>query len=287
MGRLLSWTADYLARQGVDEARLATEVLLAHAAGCARIDLYTRFEAVPDAEAVTRFRALVKRAAAHEPVAYLVGEKEFFSLTFTVTPDVLIPRPETETLVEYVIDHCRSTGKEDARLLDLGTGTGCIVIAVLAQLSQARAAATDVSEPALAVARKNAERHGVAERLTFACADRLDLPTEMIADRGFDVVMSNPPYVAADALRDLDANVREYEPHVALTDGADGLSFCRDIAAGGERILRPGGIVALEIAAGRGDAVRGIFESAGWLHRATRKDRVEGHDRVLAFAQDG
>jgi len=287
IGRLLSWTADYLGRQGVAEARLATEVLLAHAASCARIELYTRFEEVPDAEVVTKFRASVKRAAAHEPIAYLVGRKEFFSLSFTVTPDVLIPRPETETLVECVIDHCRAAGKEEPQLLDLGTGSGCIAIAVLSQLPRARAVATDVSEAALAIARANAQRHGVADRVTFVCADRLDLPTELIADGGFDVVMSNPPYVAADSMSGLDANVRDYEPHVALTDGADGLSLYRDVAGGGSRMIQPDGIVVFEIAAGQGDEVRGIFESAGWRHRATKKDRVEGHDRVLVFAQNG
>jgi release factor glutamine methyltransferase len=283
LGRLLSWTTEYLAGHEVDEPRLSAEVLLAHAVGCQRIHLYTRFEETLDEPALVRFRELIKRAAAHEPIAYLVGEKEFFSLPFTVTPDVLIPRPETETLVEYVIDYCRSCGKEDPWLLDLGTGSGCIAIAVLSQLGQARAVATDVSQPALAVAEENAMRHGVTDRLRLVCADRLNLPSDVRPHGGFDVVMSNPPYVSEDELADLDANVREFEPEVALTDGQDGLSLQRAMSADAGRVLKPEGIVVLEIAAGQGPAVRDLFESAGWSHHATCKDRVERHDRVMVF----
>jgi release factor glutamine methyltransferase len=287
IGRLLSWTTEYLTRHEIDEPRLSAEVLLAHAAGSQRIHLYTRFEETLDGPAVIRFRELIKRAAAHEPIAYLVGEKEFFSLPFTVTPDVLIPRPETEALVEYVIDYCRSCGKEDPWLLDLGTGSGCIAIAVLSQLERARALATDVSQPALAVAEENATRHGVTDRLALVCADRLNIPADVLPDGGFDVVMSNPPYVGEDELADLDANVREFEPEVALTDGQDGLSLQRAIAADAGRVLKPEGIVVLEIAAGQGAAVREVLESAGWSHHATCKDRVERHDRVMVFERAG
>ncbi len=179
IGRLLRWTADFLGQRGVEDARLASEVLLAHAAECRRIDLYTRFDEVLNGARLDQFRGWVKRAAAREPIAYLVGEKEFFSLTFRVTPAVLIPRPETETLVETVLDHCTKAGLTKPRLLDLGTGSGCIAIALLVQLEGATAVATDISPAAITLAKANAERHGVSDRFTAVEADRLGLPAEV------------------------------------------------------------------------------------------------------------
>src|SRR3990172_8828927 len=151
IGRLLSWTSDYFGRLQVVDARLASEVLLAHAAQCRRIDLYARFDSILEPERVECFRGWVRRASAHEPIAYLVGQKEFFSLSFKVTPDVLIPRAETETLVECVLDHCDKAGLAQPRLLDLGTGSGCLAIAALTHLPEATAVATDVSPAALDV----------------------------------------------------------------------------------------------------------------------------------------
>src|SRR3990172_2285629 len=165
IGRLLSWTSDYFGRLQVVDARLASEVLLAHAAQCRRIDLYARFDSILEPERVECFRGWVRRASAHEPIAYLVGEKEFFSLSFKVTPDVLIPRAETETLVECVLDHCEKGGLTHPRILDLGTGTGCLAVTALVHLAAAKGVATDLSAAALEVARSNAARHGVSDRL--------------------------------------------------------------------------------------------------------------------------
>ena len=145
------------------EARLACEILLSRAIGCRRIDLYSRFEDEPSSEAMDRFRDWVKRAADHEPIAYLVGEKEFFSLAFTVTRDVLVPRPETETLVEWVLDDCRTSERASPHVLDVGTGSGCIAIAVLANLPEARPVGCDISSAAFKVATDNADRHGASE----------------------------------------------------------------------------------------------------------------------------
>jgi len=284
VGRLLSWTTDYFVRSQVPDARLACEVLLAHAAGCRRIDLYARFDKVLEGTSLERFREWVRRAAAHEPIAYLVGEKEFFSLPFRVTPDVLIPRPETETLVECVIDHCRAAGLTLPRVLDLGTGSGCIAIAVLVQLRGAVAVATDDSGAALDVARFNAERHGVSERLTLLEADRLALPKEAVPDGGWDVLVCNPPYVAASAMDTLAPTVRDFEPQAALTDGHDGLSFYRTMAANAARLLRPSGVVMVEVGDGQATAVIDIMAtSRGWLHQGIWKDRVMAKERVLAF----
>jgi release factor glutamine methyltransferase len=260
-------------------------VLLAHALDCRRIDLYARFEQVPGAEAVASFRDLVKRAADHEPFAYLVGEKEFYSLRFKVTPDVLIPRPETETLVEVALDHCRARGLDAPHLLDMGTGSGCIAVAMLAQLPVSTAVASDVSSEALAVARQNAESHGVADRVTFVQADRFDLPGDQSSPQMFDLILSNPPYVGEGEVPSLPANVRDHEPREALTDGADGLSFFRDFGERAADFLKPGGVLIVEVGAGQAArAIELIAASGRLVHTKTTKDRVVGHDRVITFA---
>lgn len=285
IGRLLSWTTDYFSQHGVDDPRLSGEVLLAHAAECRRIDLYARFDRVLDGEQRVRFRELVKRAAAQEPVAYLVGQKEFFSLPLNVTRDVLIPRAETETLVECIIDHCLNAGLAHPRLLDLGTGSGCIAIAVLKHVAGARGVATDISKEALEVARGNAERHGLLDRLTLVEAGGLALPDGVVPDGGFDVLMSNPPYIPSDEMERLDATVRKYEPRVALTDEKDGLSFYRSIAADGPGLLASGGVVVVEVADEQGRVVRELLEASGrFAHRQTKKDRVVGKERALVFS---
>lgn len=257
---------------------------MAHAAECRRIDLYARFDQPLNEGHLSRFRDWVRRAAAHEPIGYLVEEKEFFSLPFRVTPDVLIPRPETEVLVECAIDHCLKMGLDEPRLLDLGTGSGCIAIALLVQLPGARAVATDISAAALEVARINAERHHVSDRLKFVEADGLALAGDAVPEDGFDLLLSNPPYVAASAVPQLDACIREYEPAVALSDGGDGLSFYRQIAAEGPNLLTEKGVVIVEGGDGQAATVISTMEGAGGLtHEQTRSDRVVGQERVLKF----
>jgi release factor glutamine methyltransferase len=285
IGRLLSWTTDHLSRHGVEEARLSTEVLLAHAAGCSRIKLYTRFEEVLNGPHLDRFRDWVRRAARHEPIAYLVEEKEFYSLTFRVTRDVLIPRPETEALVECVVDHCGRTGLDAPRILELGTGSGCIVIALLKQLPSATAVATEISDAAVAVARENAVRHEVGERLVLARSDETAFPNTEASP--CDVLVSNPPYVPADAVQRLHPGVREFEPRLALTDGSDGLSFYRSIAERGGPWLTPTGVVIVEIADDAHDAVVEVMAADGAFRRERSvKDRVTGRERVLMFRRD-
>ena len=286
IGRLLSWATEYLAQHDIDDARLAGEVMLAYSVKCRRIDLYVRFDEVLDTDGLACFRSLVKRAAAHEPTAYLVGEKEFFSLAFSVTPDVLIPRPETETLVEVVIDYCTTNRLSRARLLDIGTGCGCIAVAVLKLLDGATVVATDIALPVLEVAKDNAQRLGVLDRFTPVAADRAALPCELIPRNGFDVVMSNPPYIAGEAMDTLDATVRDYEPRIALTDGEDGLSFYRCIAVEASPRLAPKGVVFVEVGDGQAQAVRETIEGAQALvYCRSWKDRTVGQERVLMFAR--
>ena len=283
----MSWTGEYFDRHEVDEPRLSAEVLLAHTLDCRRIDLYAGFEKEPEPERVTEFRALVKRAADHEPIAHLVGEKEFFSLSFMVTTDVLIPRPETETLVEVAVDRCQARSIGGLRIFDLGTGSGCIIVALLTQLPEATAVATDLSAAALDIARQNAERHEVADRVAFAEADRFAIPEEFARPGTFDLVVSNPPYVAEGDLETLAANVRDYEPQTALTDGADGLSFFRALGDDGAKLLKPDGALIVEVAAGQAQhAIETVTQSSRLVHSKTVKDRVLGHDRVIVFEPD-
>lgn len=242
VGRLLTWTTDWLGTRGSDTPRLDAEVLLAHVRGCQRIMLYTAFDTVVDDDERGRFRALVKRRGDGEPVAYLVGAREFFSLPFTVTKDVLIPRPETEGLVVRTLD----LGKPAAapRIVDVGTGSGAIAVAVAKRLPAATLAASDLSAAALAVARANADRHGVADRIEFVEADLLAHPR---LAGPWDVIVSNPPYVREDEFAALPRDVRDHEPRGALVAGPTGIEVVARLAAEAAERLAPGGWLLVEI----------------------------------------
>ncbi|MCG3130271.1 MAG: Release factor glutamine methyltransferase [Phycisphaerae bacterium] len=284
--RLLTSSRDFLAERGVDDARLCAEVLLAHVLRCRRIELYARFDRVPDDDQRSRLRELVKRAAAAEPVAYLTGRREFFSLEFHVTPDVLIPRPETELLVESVLDDRARASHPNPRILELGVGSGCIIISILKQLPAATGVGIDISPAAVVVAQENARRLGVSDRLTAAVADWLALPPELIPPGGFDLVVANPPYIAAAAVAELAPGIRDFEPRPALTDGADGLDFYRRTAAGARAVLADRGAIFLEIGDHQADAVADIFTTAGFRRVASGRDRTTGRERVLHFVID-
>jgi len=242
VGRLLTWTTDWLGARGSDAPRLDAEVLLAHVRGCPRIALYTAFDTpVADAERA-RFRELVKRRGEGEPVAYLVGSREFFSLPFGVTKDVLIPRPETEGLVVRSLDLVKSAAAP--RIADVGTGSGAIAVTLAKQLPRATLVATDIAPAALAVAQANAERHGVAERITFVECDLLADPR---AAGPWDVIVSNPPYVRDDEYPALPRDVRDHEPKTALVAGPTGVEIVTRLAAEAAERLAPGGWLLVEI----------------------------------------
>jgi len=242
VGRLLTWTTDWLTTKGSESARLDAEVLLAHVRGCQRILLYTAFDTpVSDAERA-RFRELVKRRGDGEPVAYLVGNREFFSLPFAVSPAVLVPRPETEGLVVRVIDLCKPLPA--ARIIDVGTGSGAIAVTLAKHLPRARLVATDISPAALAVARENAARHGVAERIEFLECDLLSAPQ---AAGPWDVIVSNPPYVRDDEFDALPRDVRLHEPKAALVAGPTGVEVVAQLAADAVGALAAGGWLVVEI----------------------------------------
>lgn len=284
IGRLLSWTREFLAGKGVDEPRLSAELLLAHALGCRKIELYTRFEQAPSPLQVEAFRELVRQAAAHAPIAYLVGHKEFYSLDLFVSPDVLIPRPETELLVDRVVAVSRARGGAALHVLDIGTGSGCVAIAVAHLCPNALVLATDVSGAALEVAARNVERHRVADRVTLCEASGSDLPAERVPDGRFDVIVSNPPYIADGQRSTLPANVRDHEPALALFGGPDGLDVIRAIARDGLRLLAEHGRAFIEVAEGQADAAAGEFVAAGWAWLDTHRDAA-GIRRVIELGR--
>jgi len=281
IGKLIRWTQDFFGKKGIESSRLDAEIILAHSLGLKRIELYTNYNRAVTDEGRTRFRELVKLRARHCPCAYITGEREFMSLNFRVTPDVLIPRPETEFIVESVLE--LSSGRAAAELLiaDIGTGCGCICISIATRLEKSRFVATDISEAALAVARENAERHGVAERITFLRGDML----EPAAREGFggkiDFLLSNPPYVSQEEWPSLMAQVREYEPKEALLVSGDPLEHYRTIAAQAAKLLAPGGRVIVEVGRGRAEAVEKLFrENADYGATRLVKD-YGGIDRIV------
>jgi release factor glutamine methyltransferase len=255
IGRLLTWTTKYLTDRGADSPRLDAELLLAHAVGCPRIGLYTTFDEPPNDAVRTAFRDLVRRRAEGTPVAYLLGHREFYSMEFRVTPDVLIPRPETEFLVIAVLDALgrRPTAKHVA---DIGTGSGAIAVAVAKHAPRVHVTAVDTSIAALATARANAERHGVAARIEFVESDLLHAAA---SDKTFDVIASNPPYVSSAEMSSLPADVARYEPHAALEAGPLGTEvYARIIPQAAQRLV-PNGELWMEISPLRLDGVSALM----------------------------
>jgi release factor glutamine methyltransferase len=263
IGSLLNWTAQHFANKGLLSPRLDAEVLLAHVLRCRRIELYTRSDEPATDNARSQFRTLVERRLGGCPVAYLVGRKEFFLLDFEVTPAVLIPRPATETLVVAAIE--RLNVLEAPRVLDLGTGSGCIAISLAVRLPSARIVAIDSSAGALDVARRNAATHGVSDRIEFRHGD-LFAP---VAGEEFAAVVSNPPYVPSAEIAKLAAEVRDLEPRSALDGGNDGLDVVRRLVAGAANYLMDGGWLIFEFGAGQEKSIVELVGQSGelWLEK--------------------
>ncbi len=247
-------------KKGLDSPRLMSELLMSHVIGCDRLKLYMEADRPASPQERETLRSLVGRALKHEPVQYLVGEGWFFGLPMHVSPAVLIPRPCTEVLVEQVLGHARAEpgfgGKtgEGVRIADVCTGSGCMAVALLKNMTHATAIATDISEDALAIARRNAERHKVADRIEIIRGDLLSPLVDHPAGGGLDLhyLVSNPPYIPDaewDAPDMVGQNVRDFEPHGALRGGADGLQFVRPLIQTGPERLRPRGVLLIEIAA--------------------------------------
>ena len=266
---VLSWTSGRFAERGIASARLDAEVLLAKVLGLSRVGLYTAFDRPLEEVELGQYRDLIKRRLAGEPVAYLVGEQEFWSLPLHVDPRVLIPRRDTETLVEVA----RAAG--GTRIADVATGSGAVALALAKELPEAKIVATDVSADALAVARQNVARHGLADRVELRVGDLCEP-----LDGAFDLIVSNPPYVATGQIATLSAEVRR-EPRAALDGGPDGLDVLRRLVPAALPHLAAGGTLAVEHGYEQGASVRSIFSAAGYGDVATTKD-LGANDRVTA-----
>lgn len=274
--RVLEWTVGHLKERGSETPRLDAEVLLAHAWGCRRIQLYTRYdEPLPEPVRAT-MRELVRRRAAAEPVAYLVGRREFFSLDFEVRPGVFIPRPSTETLVLEALRLLE--GKEQPRVLDLCTGSGCIAVSVAKHHATARVTAVDLNPLAVEVATSNAARHGVEERVQVLHGD---LFAVLPAEAEYDLILSNPPYVREGDIPGLAPDVRDHEPHLALAAGPDGLDAIRRIATElPGRIATPGALL-IELSPEHAHEAQRVLQATGLFGQVDLLRDLDRVDRVL------
>jgi release factor glutamine methyltransferase len=264
-----------LRRAGVESFALDAELLLAAAAGIDRVKLLTGSFAL-EREHLERFCQLVARRASREPLAYIAGRKEFHGLEIEVDRNVLIPRPETELVVDVALRFLRH--RPPSLVMDLGTGSGAIAIAVGLRSPGARISASDISAAALEVASRNAERHGCVDRIEFLPGD--GFAAIPCSHPKFDLIVSNPPYVRDDEVAGLQPEVARYEPGIALRGGKDGLDFYRRIADGAGSYLAAGGEIIVELGAGQAVAAARILEQGGWRTRETIRD-LAGHERVL------
>ncbi len=277
IGRLLTWTADFLKKKGAESPRLDAEVLLAHVLTCQRVALYTRYDVPVDPAPRAAFRELIRQRIEGKPVAYLVGRKEFFSLPLDVSSAVLIPRPDTETVVVEFLGQFKD--RPDTLALDVGTGSGAIALACLTHHNSARFLATDISEAALAQARRNADKLALTDRLEFVYSDLLDaLPP----DQGpFDAILSNPPYIPTQDIPTLEPGVRDYEPHLALDGGPDGLGVVARLIDQAVPRLKPGGQLILEIGSAQEAPVRALIAAHPEMTLAPTIRDAANHPRVI------
>jgi release factor glutamine methyltransferase len=270
---------------------LAAELLLLHVAGRDRTWLYSHPEDEITAEQEEQFLALVARRAAGEPTQYLTGKQEFWGLEFEVTPDVLIPRPETEHVIEVALDRLavreiragrkQTLGGEGLRIADIGTGSGCIAIALAKDLPGSKLLATDLSPAALNVAQRNAVRHNFADRIEFVRANLLESTPWAVTQQNFDLIVSNPPYISRHEEPSLQREVREHEPELALYGGEEGYELYGALVAQSASHLIPGGIVVLELGHDSLPAVQPLFDTPDWTNVGITND-LAGIPRVIA-----
>jgi len=278
---ILKLAADYLDKKGVPGARLDAEVLLAHILEVDRIQLYVQHDRPLVSSELDQYRDAIASRAAGKPVAYITGEKEFLSHGFYVNEDVLIPRPETELLVETVIEKLQAVKERECYVLDLGIGSGVVAVCTALSVPGARVTAVDVSRPALDVARRNARCHGVSDSIQFLTGSMFS-PLDVNTYGGrFHAIASNPPYVPTCQLKHLPREIRLYEPRFALDGGSDGLSFYRRIAGRAHQYLRPGAWLCLELGTEQAGPVCDMVRQTGRYDEIElRKDYV-GIERVL------
>lgn len=279
--KILNWTKQYFTDKGVENPRLDAEVLLCAVLKCERITLYVDFERPLSETELAQFKQYVVRRANHEPLAYILGEKAFMRNMFKVTPDTLVPRPETELLVESIVMAAEAVGG-DVKILDIGTGSGAIIVSLLDYLPQAKGVGVDISVGALTVAKENAVAIGVVERAGFL---RSDVYSALPLDKKFDIIVSNPPYIPAADIAGLAKDVQN-EPIGALDGGEDGLDFYRRITKEAPLHMVEDGLLAFEIGIYQGEAVAEMCKTAGFGAVAIRKDYA-GIERMVFATKEG
>jgi release factor glutamine methyltransferase len=278
--KLLNWTTEYLTNKGVDSPRLSSELLLSHALGLKRIELYTQFDKQVPQQQLDLLHEMVKRAGLHEPVVYLTGKTEFYSLELDITADCLIPRPETELLVQRAIEFLR-TRSGIQYICDLCTGSGCIAVAIAKNVPDARVTATDISAAALEIAARNVEKHRLKERIQLLCGDLFEPIIQQLDVNQFDLIVCNPPYVSTAEYEKLDKNVKDFEPASALLAGFDGLDVYLRIIKKVDEFLKPGAALMLEIGYAQGPAVRKLLEQTGAFAQIKIEKDHQDNDRVV------
>ena len=271
---LLNWTVNYFKSKNIQSARLDAEVLLSHVLRQERIYLYVHFDEPMEQNELSKFREYVKKRAQHVPIAYIIGEREFMGLPFKVTKDTLIPRPDTEILVENVLNNVDRD--KEIEIVDIGTGSGAIILSLLVNLPKAQGKTVDISSKAIEVAKENAVNLQVNDRCEFFVGD-LFAP---LNGSKFDLIVSNPPYIPQKDIVTLEDDVKEYEPVSALTDGGDGLSYYRRLLSEGKAYIKENGFIALEIGIYQSEDVKQIAMDNGWKDIKIIKDYA-GIDRVV------
>jgi len=285
---LLKVTIDYLEKKEIESPRLSAEILLAHQLNIDRVKLYLRFDQPLHDKEVAGYRSLIKRRLSREPIQYITGVQEFWSLDFAVGPQVMVPRPETELLVEHAVALCRGNRSAQgacARILDLGTGCGALAVAIARELEEVSVWASDVSQEALTMARENAKRHGVEERIQFVLSDLWQgLSNQELT---FDIIVSNPPYIRSEAIDSLPPEVRDHEPRQALDGGEEGMDYIRNIIQEAPKHLNPGGWILLEMDPEQTTKALGLIEAnKNFGEKARLKDYSHYYRVVMAQKKD-
>ena len=309
MHNLIKEAAKKLTSAGVDSANLDARLLLMHVLGASREELMLRPDRELTAAEQQQFEELIARRVNREPLSHILGVREFYGREFEVSGDVLDPRPDTETLIDSVLKYYQAVvGKQsesvgepalspipsasqeasaEMNILDIGTGSGCIIITLLKEIEHIQGVALDVSKAALAVAKRNASTHQLGNRLRFVEGSLFNLDSNIsgLGGKCFDVIVSNPPYISASDMATLMPEVHEYEPHLALHGGKDGLDCYESLAKSLGQLLKTNGLVFLEIGAGQRDDVAGIFSAHNWQLVAVHRD-LAGHERCVIFKQE-
>jgi release factor glutamine methyltransferase len=276
---ILEWSSDYLERSGSDSARLDAQLLLGHVLELNKVQLYVQYDRPLMNRELEPYRALLKRRANGEPVAYILGEREFYGRPFQVDRRVLVPRPETEHLVDAVLAHIKAAEIDAPRIVDVGTGSGALAITLACELPQAIVLGIDQQAEALEVAALNADRNEVRERVKLSQGDVL---TPIRSEASVDVIVSNPPYLDDALMQSLPRDVRDFEPHTALHGGPDGLDIHRRLHTQALRVLRPGGLLAVEVAGDtQAQALRALWEQGGGLQTIEIREDYAGIPRIV------